>query len=77
MSTIISNELIDIFSFIKGYNLTFDVTSEWFQDLWYPLSKNQPSLGGGLIKVENRPIIITSNLLEWLGYKRKKTMMLA
>ena len=33
------NGLVDIFSFIKGYNLTFDITSDWFQDLWYPLSK--------------------------------------
>lgn len=40
-------ELKDIFTFIKEYNLTFDITSEWFQDLWYPLSKSQPSLGGG------------------------------
>lgn len=39
--------LMDIFSFIKGYNLTFDITSNWFQDLWYPLSKSQPPLQGG------------------------------
>jgi hypothetical protein len=39
--------LKDIFSFIKGYNLTFDITSDWFQDLWYPLSKNQPPSWGG------------------------------
>jgi hypothetical protein len=61
--------LADIFSFIKGYNLTFDITSDWFQDLWYPLSKNQPALQGGLTKVENRPIIITQKMLEWMGYK--------
>jgi hypothetical protein len=34
--------LMDIFSFVKGYNLTFDINSDWFQDLWYPLSKSQP-----------------------------------
>jgi hypothetical protein len=39
-------ELKDIFTFIKEYNLTFDITSKWFQDLWYPLSKSQPPAGG-------------------------------
>jgi prophage antirepressor-like protein len=39
--------LMDIFSFVKGYNLTFDINSNWFQDLWYPLSKNQPPSWGG------------------------------
>jgi hypothetical protein len=63
---------MDIFSFIKGYNLTFDITSEWFQDLWYPLSKNQGPLQGALEKVENQPIILTQNLLEWMGYKGRK-----
>lgn len=33
--------LVDIFSFIKGYNLAFDLESEWFQDLWYPLTKKK------------------------------------
>ena len=61
--------LMDIFSFIKGSNLTFDITSDWFQDLWYPLSKSQPALQGGLTKVENRPVIITQKMLEWMGYK--------
>ncbi|CCV02254.1 hypothetical protein IIV30_059R [Invertebrate iridescent virus 30] len=68
-------ELIDIFSFIKGYNLTFDVNSGWFQDLWYPLSKSNSPLWGGVEKVEKQPkimpIIVTSNLLEWMGYKGK------
>jgi hypothetical protein len=63
--------LMDIFSFIKGYNLTFDIASEWFQDLWYPLSKSQPIQLDGLTKVENRPIIVTQNLLEWMGFKGK------
>ena len=62
-------ELKDIFTFINEYNLTFDITSEWFQDLWYPLSKSMPSLEGGHDKVKNQPIIITQNLLEWMGYK--------
>src|SRR5574343_643329 len=33
--------LVDFFSFIKGYNLAFDLESGWFQDLWYPLTKKQ------------------------------------
>ena len=65
----LGNELIDIFSFVKGYNLAFDISSEWFQDLWYPLNHNQPPLGGGLVVVGNRPILVTHNLLEWMGYK--------
>jgi hypothetical protein len=36
----LGDELMDIFTFIKGYNLTFGITSKWFQDLWYPLSKS-------------------------------------
>ena len=32
---------VDFFSFIKGYNLAFDLESGWFQDLWYPLTKKQ------------------------------------
>ena len=59
----------NIFEFIKEYKLTFDITSEWFQDLWYPLSKNQPPQLGGLKKVETQPIIVTKNLLEWMGFK--------
>ena len=46
--------LMDIFTFVKGYNLAFDITSDWFQDLWYPLSKSQPAPRGGLTKVESR-----------------------
>jgi hypothetical protein len=60
--------LMDIFSFVKGYNLAFDITSNWFQDLWYPLSKNQGAPRGALMKVEKRPIIVTQTLLEWMGY---------
>ena len=61
--------LMNIFDFIQNYNLTFDVKSNWFQDLWYPLSKSNPPPRGGVGLVKNRPIIITQNLLEWMGYK--------
>lgn len=61
--------LMDIFSFVKGYNLAFDINSNWFQDLWYPLSKSRPPQLGGPEKVENQPIIVTQNLLEWMGFK--------
>ncbi|CCV01950.1 hypothetical protein IIV22A_106L [Invertebrate iridescent virus 22] len=63
------DKLKDIFTFIQNYDLAFDTGSKWFQDLWYPLSKSHPPLGGVVKKVELRPIIITSNLLEWMGYK--------
>ncbi|CCV01963.1 Signal peptide similar to that of CIV420R [Invertebrate iridescent virus 22] len=43
-------ELMNIFEYIKSYNLAFDVNSNWFQDLWYPLSKSQPPQLGGLTK---------------------------
>jgi hypothetical protein len=61
--------LVDIFTFIAKEKLALDLTSDWFQDLWYPLSKVQPPRGGGLKKVESRPIILTQNLLNWMGYK--------
>jgi hypothetical protein len=61
--------LLNIFEFIQTYNLSFDINSDWFQDLWYPLSKNQPPQLGGLMKVKNQPIIVTQNLLEWMGFK--------
>ena len=60
---------MDIFSFISKLDLTIDITSDWFQDLWYPLSKSNPALQGGVRKVENRPIILTQNILKWMGYK--------
>lgn len=55
---------MDIFTFVKGYNLAFDITSDWFQDLWYPLSKSQPIQLDGLKKVNFQPIIVTTNLEE-------------
>ena len=48
--------IMDIFSFMKGKDIEIDVQSEWFQDLWYPLSKKQHILGSML-------------LLTWLGYE--------
>jgi hypothetical protein len=38
--------LVDIFTFISKEKLALDLTSDWFQDLWYPLSKVQPPRGG-------------------------------
>jgi hypothetical protein len=46
----------DIFSFIKTRKLNIDVTSPWFQDLWFPLSRKQGSVG-------------TTLVLTWLGYE--------
>ncbi|CCV01755.1 hypothetical protein IIV22_078R [Invertebrate iridescent virus 22] len=66
-------ELKDIFSFVQEYDLTFDVNSNWFQDLWYPLSKFNPPQLGGVKKVDfqpqKMPVIVTQNLLEWMGFK--------
>ena len=61
--------LMDIFSFIRRYQLAIDLESKWFQDLWYPLSRSQGPPGGALNVVQNSPIIVTQNLMEWLGYK--------
>ncbi|AHL67634.1 hypothetical protein DH26_gp147 [Chloriridovirus anopheles1] len=47
------------------------LSSDWFQDLWYPLSKaNSPHMGGVGV-VEKRPIIVTQSLLEWMGFQGK------
>ncbi|AHL67628.1 BRO-like protein [Chloriridovirus anopheles1] len=63
--------LVDIFSFISGTDLATSLSSDWFQDLWYPLSKaNSPHMGGVGV-VEKRPIIATQNLLEWMGFQGK------
>lgn len=48
--------IIDIFSFIKNKNVGIDVDSEWFQELWYPLSKKRGILG-------------STPLFNWLGYE--------
>jgi len=63
--------LIDIFTFIAKEKLALDLTSDWFQDLWYPLSKSQPIQLDGLKKVNFQPIIVTTNLLNWMGFKGK------
>ena len=64
--------LMDIFSFIRRYQLAIDLESKWFQDLWYPLSKSQGLPGEALNVVQNSPIVVTQNLIEWLGYKGRK-----
>ena len=61
--------LVDILAFISKMDLAIDIKSNWFQDLWYPLTRSQPPLQGGLTEVNNRPFILTQSLLEWMGYK--------
>jgi hypothetical protein len=61
--------LLDIFSFISKLDLSIDLTSDWFQDLWYPLSTSRGLPGEAPNLVKNRPIIVTQNLLNWMGYK--------
>ena len=51
--------LLDIFSFISKLDLSIDLTSDWFQDLWYPLSTSRGPPGGAPNLVKNRPIIVT------------------
>lgn len=48
-------DMIDIFTFIHSKNIGIDVDSEWFQELWYPLSKK-------------RGVLLRTPLFEWLGY---------
>jgi prophage antirepressor-like protein len=48
--------MMDIFSFMKGKDIEIDVQSEWFQDLWYPLSNRTHS-------------VATMRVLSWLGYE--------
>jgi glutaredoxin len=47
---------MDIFSFMKGKDIEIDVQSEWFQDLWYPMSNRTHVLG-------------SMRVLSWLGYE--------
>ena len=54
--TDIKETLMDIFTFIKNKNIGIDVESEWFQELWYPLSKK-------------RGVLCATPLFEWLGYR--------
>ena len=37
--------LVDIFAFISKMDLAIDIKSNWFQDLWYPLSRKRHVLG--------------------------------
>jgi hypothetical protein len=48
--------MMDIFSFMKGKDIEIDIQSEWFQDLWYPMSNRTGSL-------------VTTRVLTWLGYE--------
>jgi prophage antirepressor-like protein len=48
--------LMDLFTFIKDKKLAIDIKSDWFQELWYPLSKKHHVLGSMV-------------LLEWMGYE--------
>jgi hypothetical protein len=64
--------LVDIFTFISKMDLAIDIKSNWFQDLWYPLSKSRGSPGTAPTVVSNRPFILTQSLLEWMGYKGRK-----
>lgn len=61
--------LADLFTFVRGSKLAFDLNSEWFKDLWYPLSKSRPPHVGGPTRDANRPIIVTQNLLDWMGFQ--------
>ncbi|ADO00519.1 hypothetical protein WIV_gp175 [Wiseana iridescent virus] len=36
-----NTNIVDIFTFIQRKNVGIDVDSEWFQELWYPLSKKR------------------------------------
>jgi hypothetical protein len=47
---------MDLFTFIKDKKLAIDIKSDWFQELWYPLSKKHHVLGSMV-------------LLEWMGYE--------
>jgi hypothetical protein len=66
-----NDEYMGIFTFASKFYPTFDTTSNWLQDLWYPLSAKIFNLQDEQ-KEKNRPIILTSNLLEWMGYKGQK-----
>jgi hypothetical protein len=46
----------DFFAFIKDKKTAIDINSDWFQELWYPLSKKRGVLG-------------STPLLKWLGYE--------
>jgi prophage antirepressor-like protein len=64
--------LVDIFSFSAKMQIALDIESEWFKDLWYPLTKSQGPPGGALTLGVDQPLILTQSLLKWLGYKGRK-----
>jgi hypothetical protein len=64
-----SGGLVDIFSFSAKMQIALDTESEWFKDLWYPLTKSRPPPGGGPTFGVEQPLILTQSLLKWLGYK--------
>jgi prophage antirepressor-like protein len=61
--------LVDIFSFASKMQIALDIESEWFKDLWYPLSRANPPHMGGVGRVSNRPLIVTQSLLDWMGFQ--------
>ncbi|QMS79488.1 hypothetical protein IIV6-T1_074 [Invertebrate iridescent virus 6] len=46
----------DFLKFIMDKNITIDINSDWFKELWYPLSKKRHVLG-------------SMPLFDWLGYE--------
>ena len=48
----------DFLKFIMDKNITIDINSDWFKELWYPLSKKRHVLG-------------SMPLFDWLGYEGK------
>ncbi len=60
------SEAMDFFTYVKGTNLAIDLGSNWFKDLWFPLSRFRSALQ---CAPENKPLpfIITENLLDWMG----------
>jgi hypothetical protein len=75
------DEFMDMFTFIKNKNVGIDVSSDWFQELWYPLSKKRHILGsmpqnqGSLEQKRGRTgptplqyVFVRTPLLDWLGY---------
>ena len=64
--------LMDIMTFISRMDLAIDIESDWFKDLWYPLSRLRGLLGEAPTVVDDRPFILTQSLLEWMGYKGRK-----
>lgn len=59
----------DISTFI--FNKSIDVRSGWFYDIWLPLCINFNKESTPIPQIRNK-IIITSNILDWIGYTGKK-----